>query len=573
MLRMLPISARGTASIRAWFAAIAVIGAISALIIGALAGWYSWEQQKLRFGQGLMATSRALIQSSDRELEQSAVVLRALSGSESFRKGDLATFRTRASDFLSPYGYFLLVSELGSSRILMNAAMPNGSSLPQLPPDWITNGRGADELKVKPLSKIGDEQWAVAVQTIAAADNGSKYLLTLGVPTSRFQRVINDQGFPPESFPVILDQNWTIVARYPYKFVGRKGANDQLKDIPPPDSVYEAEVLEGTPTLAGRSRSEIFGWTVAIGIPKAALATQFIGPAIVAGLSGFLISLLAAGAIGLLSMRLGRDIDALSRATAALAEHKVFVLPKFQVRELAAAAENMKNAAERLSTEENFRERLVAELAHRLRNKLATIQAIVGYELRGNPQSRDAIFSRLAALSATDELVIAAQGRGADLREIIETEMAPYHALRVSADGPGLFLEPKRALTMALVLHELATNASKYGSLSGISGNVSILWSIAGNQLNLEWRESGGPIVVKPERHGFGSRLVTGILASFDGKIDARFEPTGLVCHVAIGLEAKTATALPKFGDDIIVSTAVQMLATASGTEERREAS
>jgi hypothetical protein len=194
---MLPVSAREPASIRAWFVAVAAIGAISALFIAALAGWYSWEQQKLRFGQGLMATSRALIQSSDRELEQSAVALRALAGSESFRRGDLSGFRTRASDFLSPYGYFLLISELGSPRVLMYAAMPNGSSLPELPPDWTSSHRDTGEVEVKPLSRVGDEQWAVAVQTIAAADNGSRYLLTLGVPTSRFQRVINDQGFPP----------------------------------------------------------------------------------------------------------------------------------------------------------------------------------------------------------------------------------------------------------------------------------------------------------------------------------------------------------------------------------------
>jgi two-component sensor histidine kinase len=565
---------REPASIRAWFAAVAAIGAICALIIGALAGWYSWEQQKLRFGQGLMGTSRALIQSSDRELEQSAVVLRALSGSVNFRGGNLAAFRTQASEFLAPYGYFLLVSESGSGRVLMNAAVPDGLSLPELPPDWTNSHRDTGEVEVKPLSRIGDDQWAVAVQTIAAADNGSKYLLTLGVPPSRFQRVINDQGFPPESFPVILDQNWTIVARYPYKFIGQKGANYHLKDIPPPDSVYEARVLEGHPTLHGRSRSEKSGWTVAIAMPKAVLATQFIGPAMVAGLSGFIISLLAAGAIGLLSVRLGRDVDMLSKATAALAEGKAFALPKFQVRELAAAAENMKTAADRLMAEKNFRKRLVEELAHRLRNKLATIQAIIGYELQGNQQLRDTIYGRLTALSATDELIITAQGRGADLREIIETEMTPYHALRVSADGPKLFLEPKRALTMALVLHELATNASKYGSLSGIAGNVSIRWSISENQLNLEWRETGGPIVVRPERQGFGSRLVTGILASFGGKIDAQFESTGLICCLTIGLEDTTPTGVSESDGDGIKSMAAQMIAaTAGAAEERREAS
>jgi two-component sensor histidine kinase len=214
----------------------------------------------------------------------------------------------------------------------------------------------------------------------------------------------------------------------------------------------------------------------------------------------------------------------------------------------------------------------VQELAHRLRNKLATIQAIIGFELRGNPQLRDSIFGRLTALSATDELIIATQGRGADLGDIIKTEMMPYHAIRVSAEGPKIFLDPKRSLTMALVVHELATNASKYGSLSGIRGNVAIRWSTRGSQLNLEWRESGGPIVVKPERHGFGSRLVTGILASFDGKIDAQFESTGLVCHVSIGLVA-AAQGVPREADDDIGGISAGQMITATAGEERREAS
>lgn len=549
MSRILRISTGQAHSIRSWLVGIAAIGAICAVIVGALAGWYSWAQQKLRFGQGLMATSRALIQASDRELEQATVALHALSGSESFRRGDFAAFATRASDFLNPYGYFLLVSESESSRVLINTAMPNGLALPELPTDWTNSRRDAGEVEIRPLAHVGDSQWAVAVQTIAAIANGSKYLLTLGVPTSRFQRLIDDQGFPPEAFPVILDQNWTIVARYPFKFIGQRGANYYLKDIPPPDSVYEAHVLEGTPTLHGRSRSEKFGWTVAIAMPKAELATQFMGPAIVVGLSGFVISLLAACAIGFFSVRLGRDVDALSKATDAISQRTDYALPKFKVRELATVAEQMKEAARKLAGEETFRKRVVEELAHRLRNKVATVQAIVHYQARGYPQLRDEIFSRLHALSATDELIVTAQGRGADLKNIIEAEIAPYHALRVSADGPKLFLEPKRALGMALVLHELATNASKYGSLSGSAGNIAIHWSIVGNQLNLEWRESGGPVVVKPERHGFGSRLVSGILASFGGKIDAQFEPTGLVCQVTIGLEPATPSPPQPAGD------------------------
>ena len=533
---MFQVFALGPFSIRAWLIAVAVSSTVFALIVGTLTGWYSWEQQKLRLGQNLVATSRALVQSTDRELEQASVALTAVATSYSFRNGDFPSFARRAAAFLQPYGYFLIVSEPGSSRELVNTAAANLSPLPGLPNAWTDGAQLLADAKVRPLGQMHDGQWAIAVQLIAASDAGSKYLLTLGVPAQRFQQIIDNQRLPPGWSPVILDQHWTIVARAPDKFIGQQGANYQLKDIPPPDSVYEAHVLEGTATIHARSRSDKFGWTTAIAVPQSHAAADFLGPAALAGLFGFLIALSAAPVIGIFSIRLGRDVDALSKAAAVLGEQTTYPMPKLQIRELATVADNMREAANRLETEEKFRKRTVEELAHRLRNKVATIQAIVGYELRDLPEARDSVFERLTALAATDELIIAAQGKGASLAEIVKTELAPYEGSRVSCSGPEIFLEPKLALTMALVLHELATNASKYGAMSVVSGKLAVRWSIADNRLNIEWRETGGPLVVKPERRGFGSRLVTGVLASFGGKFDTQFEPTGLVCNLSVAL-------------------------------------
>jgi signal transduction histidine kinase len=139
------------------------------------------------------------------------------------------------------------------------------------------------------------------------------------------------------------------------------------------------------------------------------------GPAVVAGLAGFTISALAAGAIGLFSAWLARDVDALSKAATALAEYKDYSHLEFRISEFEKVAEGLTRAAAALKAEEAFRKRVVDELAHRLRNKLATIQAIIRYRLRGHPKLRDEIFSRLTALSATDDLIISAQGRGAEL--------------------------------------------------------------------------------------------------------------------------------------------------------------
>ena len=109
---------------------------------------------------------------------------------------------------------------------------------------------------------------------------------------------------------------------------------------------------------------------------------------------------------------------------------------------------------------------VVEELAHRLKNKIATIQSIVSYQLRGHLELRDAIVGRLVALSGTDDLIIAAQGQGADLRDLLTVELRAYEASRILIAGPAVFLPTKLALSMTLLVHELATNAAKYGARS-----------------------------------------------------------------------------------------------------------
>jgi K+-sensing histidine kinase KdpD len=150
------------------------------------------------------------------------------------------------------------------------------------------------------------------------------------------------------------------------------------------------------------------------------------------------------------------------------------------------AADHYRRLTKRLEDEEKFRKLTVEELAHRLKNKIATIQAIISLELHDLPQKRDAIVGRLTALSATDDLILETQGQGARLREIIATELGPYEASRIAIAGPVILLPPQLAMTMALLVHELATNAAKYGALSSATGRVAISWSLSDGQLKLE---------------------------------------------------------------------------------------
>src|SRR5215471_13138055 len=194
------------------------------------------------------------------------------------------------------------------------------------------------------------------------------------------------------------------------------------------------------------------------------------------------------------------------------------------------AADHYRKLTKRLEDEEKFRQLAVEELAHRLKNKVATIQSIVSLRLREDPQTRDEILSCFGSLKATDDLIIATQGKGARLSDIISAELRPYDSARISIKGPDILLPPKLALTMALLFHELATNAAKYGALSCTLGRISVRWSYSDAGVNLEWRESDGPPVSVPNHRGFGTRLFLRALAQFGGNIDATFAPTGLVC-------------------------------------------
>jgi two-component sensor histidine kinase len=209
------------------------------------------------------------------------------------------------------------------------------------------------------------------------------------------------------------------------------------------------------------------------------------------------------------------------------------------------AADHYRRLTRRLEDEEKFRKLAVEELAHRLKNKLATIQSIISFQLREEPQVRDAILQRLSALSATDDLIMATQGQGARLRDILTAELAPYGRSRISMEGPDCLLSPKLALTMALLVHELATNAAKYGALSNAVGKLSIDWKLSGSQLNIDWRENGGTVITKPTHRGFGTRLLSRSLDQFDGTVETAFETTGLVCKLSVILPEHTPSIIP----------------------------
>ncbi|HEY8381013.1 MAG TPA: sensor histidine kinase [Microvirga sp.] len=186
---------------------------------------------------------------------------------------------------------------------------------------------------------------------------------------------------------------------------------------------------------------------------------------------------------------------------------------------------------------------LIDELNHRVKNTLATVQSITIQTLRTADTTQDAkeaLERRLLALSRAHDVLTQESWEGANLMDVVRRALEPYQVhgeSRLHITGPQVRLTPRMSLALAMALHELATNAVKYGALSNKSGIVRVSWKVQNGatppRLVLRWTEAGGPPVVAPRRRGFGSRLIERSLASdLDGQVDIAFAPTGVVCTV-----------------------------------------
>ncbi|HEX8571673.1 MAG TPA: PAS domain S-box protein [Allosphingosinicella sp.] len=183
---------------------------------------------------------------------------------------------------------------------------------------------------------------------------------------------------------------------------------------------------------------------------------------------------------------------------------------------------------------------MVDELNHRVKNTLAIVQGLAQQSFRGGGVSeevRSSFEGRLAALAAAHDLLTRRSWEGAELGELVVAVVAAHRSDRVAIDGPPLELSPKLAVTLALALHELCTNAVKYGALSVPGGRVSIAWECKPDRLALRWRESGGPPVAEPRRRGFGTRMIERALASeTGGRARLEFRRAGVVCEIEAAL-------------------------------------
>ncbi len=206
------------------------------------------------------------------------------------------------------------------------------------------------------------------------------------------------------------------------------------------------------------------------------------------------------------------------------------------------------------------RDLLMKEMVHRIKNTLSIVQALAGQTLRKGQTSPDVFASfseRIAALGRTYDVLLAGSWTTASLQEIMATTISPYQSAsktRFEICGPAVEVPGSAAMAFSMAIHELCTNAVKYGALSNEGGRVTIDWTVreeAGSkEVSLVWAEHDGPRVSKPTRRGFGSRMIENAFArTMDPRVRLEFAPEGVICRIDVRLVEETARSGPQTAD------------------------
>jgi two-component sensor histidine kinase len=501
-------------SLRLRLALLVAGTALPLIIFSAVIVYLNFKASERSAAERTVQGARALAAAVDRELQSTAAALQVLALSEPLRAGDLAGFRRQADAFLRrqhPDSNLVLIDRNGDQVLNMrqdpDAPLPKVAALDTVRKVFATGRPIVSDYRISPLRG----RPIVTVDVPVEHDGGVAYDLSYSPTLALFGEVIRQQQPEPDWTVAIFDRAGITIARAPNpeQFVGRPASPTLLSVLlARRDGVVDTTTHEGTRALTAFTEAPVSGWRVAIGVPRHSLSDPLWW------------SLAATVAIGLGLLAVG----------------------------LAFAI----GMAKRMARAESHRELLINELNHRVKNTLMTVQSIATRTLRHAPnhaEARTALEARLIALSRTHNVLTEQKWENAALREIVTQILDPYlprDRARLDLSGPDLRVKPRAALTLAMVLHELATNAAKYGALSNADGRLSVRWTIAGDaqgpRLRLTWTETGGPEVQVPQRRGFGSSLIERSVAhELRGTGNLDYDQGGLIYRLDVPLGALQA--------------------------------
>ncbi len=489
--------------------ALLVAGTTLPMIVFAVGiAFYNYKQDRSDATRRVLENVRSMRLVLDSEVQRMTGGLQVLALTNSLRNDDFVNFRRIALGFVDQYGKggLVLVSDR-SGRILFSSTTEDVASLPPR-----SNLAIVDKLFAAKAPQYSDlfmgaynHRQVLTVEVPVFRDGQVIYDLCFSPPVGIFQTLVEKQRPDPEWTVTLLDTTGTVFARAPNPsetFGKRASPSLYTEMFRSNEATLSSVSLDGVPLASAYTRSRLTGWTVAAGVSESSLIAPLWRNIAVTSLIGGVLLL-----IGL----------------------------TFAVR-----------MATTIARGEMLHNLLVEELNHRVKNTLALMQAIAVQTFRSASRDERTKFEgRLGALAEAHNLLSQEKWVGSELRDVIARALQPFlltNPDRIRMAGPAVPLSPRLAVVLSMIVHEIATNAAKYGALSNETGRVTLEWEVIADtpkpRLRLIWTEIGGPLVTAPVQRGFGSRLIErSARDQLGGEATVDFLPRGVVCTVICTLE------------------------------------
>ena len=498
----------------------------------------------------LASSTRALAAAVDGEINRHFATAAALATSQALVERDFATFYRQASEAIKvlPASWVLLVDTKGQQ--IINTLRPYG--------DPLTNvGRSDAHQRVmetlKPVVSnvvVGQVsgQATTGVFYPVIYDGKIAYDLVVVLNPNSLGRIMREQKLPEGFLNGVIDRVGNFVARNlgDAKLIGTPASSSWRNAAKASnEGFFDGTSIEGESTITYFINLPRSDWSVAIGASKKVMNASINESLWQVGLlSAVLIALGIASALWF-GRRITRPLQQLEVAAAALIENKKITLARTDLREVNRALDAFEITSSALAERQQRQQILVTELNHRVKNTMSMIHSVAVLAARSATDVKDMMNSfttRLFGISRTQDLLMQSQWSGAQFRDLASSELSPYdneERTRIVLEGDAIQFSATQATSISMVIHELATNAVKYGALSRPEGRVELKWARTGNRLTIEWRETGGPSVAPPIKEGFGSRLIdVSVKRQLGGTLNSDYRPAGLHCVIEFSLEA-----------------------------------
>lgn len=496
----------------------------------------------------------ALVSDLDRDLDRDITILNTLATSRAIANEDWRTFYDQAKASLQGRAYIVLVDADG--RQLVNTYVPYGEQ-PAMTGDPETIRRMA-ETKAPVVSNlfmslvVKKPVFNVSIPILK--DGQLRYVLSLGLLPDNLLSLMASESLGPEWVTMIWDAKGIILARSRDngRYVGEQ-VPENLREHGRRTVVRTAN-LDGTDVLHATTRSRISDWSVGVNVPYAVISGPMRRSLLLWGAAAALAITIAL-ALGLrFARQITSSLSAASKAAAAFGHGQTFALTGSQLKEADTFLATLKTAQQELSKAQDHQKLLMQELQHRLQNMFAVIQIIISRSLvegQTVAQAKEAITGRLLALARTQAVLAGKAWEGAPLQEILKRELSD-DMKSVDVTGCDMLVNASAARQFGLIIHELTTNAIKYGALSVPSGRISIAGDVrqanGAPEFAFLWRESGGPPAAAPARKGFGSVILFDAAKEFGMDVHAEYDPKGLSYEVRVPLGRIIPSEIPSSG-------------------------